>query len=334
MPAVRPTALVQAFLDAIQESGQSGIVISNLRAQPREFLISTPDEREVLLWLYAWTLTPGGRPSLPNEYRIQMTTVKPPLQVNPHGPTVLMGYEPNLHAFAGFDIARHRMFTPGSASVQIDIRTVRDALQDGLAFDRKSNREIAVGVRSDQLMSYVYNAEALHRFGKQAATLGLLEKAASLEEISESELEPLSQGRKRIVQTVSRLCRKANFRQQVMHAYGNRCAVTRAQLQLVDAAHILPVGAQGSVDDVRNGLALSPTYHRAFDVGLIYLDDGFVMRINAAKERQLSALKLDGGLASFKSSLGKIYLPPDKRQRPNLRFIRRANRFRQIEAAG
>jgi putative restriction endonuclease len=58
-----------------------------------------------------------------------------------------------------------------------------------------------------------------------------------------------------------------------MFAYGNRCAVTRVQLRLVDAAHILPVGTTGSADHVRNGIALSPTYHRAFDAGLIYLDN-------------------------------------------------------------
>jgi putative restriction endonuclease len=333
MPAVTPFELVQAIVDAVQDSGHAAILISKLRAHPREFLITSPDESQTLLWVYAWTLTHGGRKSLPHEYRVQLTTVKSPLPMNPHGPTVLIGYDPDLQAFAGFDLARHRTFTPGSASVQIDIRTVREALQDGLAFDRKTNAEIAVGIRSDQFMNYVYNAETLHRFGKQAATFGLLRKAAAQEDISVSEIEGLSQNRKRIVQTVSRLSRQANFRQQVMHAYGNRCAVTRAQLRLVDAAHILPVGAPGSRDDVRNGLGLSPTYHRAFDIGLIYLDGDLVMRINPRKERQLAALRLDGGLANFKSHLGKIHLPPDKRQYPNREFIREANRFRQIDVS-
>ena len=34
-----------------------------------------------------------------------------------------------------------------------------------------------------------------------------------------------------------------------MLAYDQRCAVTRIQLRLVDAAHILPVGAEGSTID-------------------------------------------------------------------------------------
>ncbi len=105
------------------------------------------------------------------------------------------------------------------------------------------------------------------------------------------------------------------------------------QLRLIEAAHILPVGAQDSTDDVRNGLALSPTYHRAFDNALIFLDDGFVMRINPAKELQLATLRLDGGLPDFKSYLErKIHLPPDKRQWPEPGMIRKANTYRRIIA--
>ncbi len=102
------------------------------------------------------------------------------------------------------------------------------------------------------------------------------------------------------------------------------------RLYWLDAAHILPVGAPGSVDDVRNGLALAPTYHRAYDNGLIFLDEKYVMRINPAKEHDLRALRLEGGIDRFRASLGKILLPPDRRQWPHPTFIRRANGFRRI----
>jgi len=134
-----------------------------------------------------------------------------------------------------------------------------------------------------------------------------------------------------MVQTVSRLSRAANFRQQVLAAYGNRCATTRTQLRLVDAAHILPVGAPGSADHVCNGVALSPTFHRAFDNALVYLDGKFQMRINPAKESSLVTLNLDGGLAAFKSALGKIHLPSDKRQWPDPQFIKKANEYRRVK---
>ena len=283
--------------------------------------------------MYIWTLTHGGRPSLPDEYRIQMTTVTSPLPSNSKGYTVLLGYEPNLRVFAGFDLARHRVFTMGSPSVQVDITYLHRALQDGLVFDRKENAEIAVGIRPDQLVNYIANASDLHRLGANAAVYSLLSKASALGVITERELARLAQDRKKVVTTVTRLSRAASFRQQVLTAYGNRCAVSRMQLRLVEAAHILPVGAQESTDDVRNGIALSPTFHRAFDNGLIFLDDSLSMRINQAKEFQLVTLRLDGGLADFRSLLDKpIHLPPDKRQWPDRELIRRANKCRRISA--
>ena len=120
------------------------------------------------------------------------------------------------------------------------------------------------------------------------------------------------------------------FRHRVPFAYGHRCAVTRVQLRLVDAAHILPVGAPGSSDHVRNGLALAPTYHRAFDAGLIYLDEEFRMRLSEGKIQVLQQSQFGSGLEAFKAPLGQIFLPPDSAQRPSAEFIRRANRFRQI----
>jgi putative restriction endonuclease len=330
MPATTPREIVQSILDAIAVSGHSAIIVSSERQHPRKFVVSVPDGTQMSLWVYAWTLTHGGRPSLPREYRIQMTTVVDPLAINPLGPTVLIGYEPNLRVFAGFDITRHSTFTAGSPSVQVNIDVLHAALQQGLAFDRKSNDEIAVGIRPDRLMAYIYNAMDLHTYGRQTATFRLFAKASALEPIPAEEIDPLPTERKRVVQTVSRLSRQANFQQQVLQAYGQRCAVNRMQLRLVDAAHILPVGGPGSADDVRNGIALSPTYHRAYDTGIIFLDDKYIMRINPAKASALTQMKLDGGLSEFKASLGKIHLPPDQRQWPLCSFIQKANRYRQI----
>jgi putative restriction endonuclease len=330
VPAAPRAAILEATLSAVQESGYSGVVISPQRHQPARFALVAPDGREIGLAAYAWTLTPGGRPQLANEYRIQMTSVESPLAVNPDEVTVLIGYEPDLRMFAGFDLARHRTFTTGSPSIQVDIRSLRQALQDGLAFSRKSNSEIAIGIRPDQFMGYALNAENLHRYGRDALTFDLLTRASSLERIPEREVEALTAQRRRVLSTVSRLSRLASFRQTVLQAYDHRCAVTRMQLRLVEAAHILPVGAPGSIDDVRNGIALSPTYHRAYDNGLIFLSESLEMRVNPRKRAELTRLDLAGGIEAFRSLLGRIHLPPDRAQWPNPGFISRANRYRQV----
>ena len=333
MPALSPQEIIDAIIDAIEQSGGNAVYTSSqVRIHPRQFAIELPETSEIIrLWVYAWTLTPGGRPQLKNEYRIQMTSVESPLELNPHGPTVLLGYEPGLNMFAGFDIQLHKTFTPGSSSVQINIASIHKALQDGLSFHRKENSEVTVGIRPDHLLTYVCNAPSLHETASSPETVGLLSRASALQEIPLSKLKLLSRERRRLVQTVSRASRSANFREVILNAYAHRCAVTRLQMRLVEAAHILPVAAPGSIDQVQNGIALSPTYHRAYDHGLIFIDSDYVMRINPKREHRLRDMNLVGGLTQFKASLGKIHLPADRQQWPHLDLIQQANSYRRIE---
>ena len=89
MPAVSPSQIVDEIMDAIQQScGVAAYVSESVRSHPREFIISFSGNT-YSLWVYMWTLTRGGRVSLPDEYRIQMTSVTSPLQMNPNGFTVL-----------------------------------------------------------------------------------------------------------------------------------------------------------------------------------------------------------------------------------------------------
>ncbi len=329
MPAIAPERLVAAITNAISDSGYTGTRASSLHRHPRRFVITGQNVPSVLT-VYAWTLTFGGRPALANEYRIQMTSVESPLQMAVDGPTVLIGYEPALNLFTGFDLRKHSRFTTGSPSVQMDRRELQRAETEGLSFHRKTNDEIAIGIRPDMFMAYAMNATVLHRYGGEANVLRLLNRAVHQQPLRQREVEALTAERQRIVVEVGRWSRDAGFKQTVLFAYGNRCAVTRVQLRLVDAAHILPVGSPGSIDQVRNGIALSPTYHRAFDAGLIYLDDQYQMRINEGQVQVLAGMNLTGGVEAFRAPLGQIFLPPDPNQRPSPDFIRRANLLRQI----
>jgi len=60
------------------------------------------------------------------------------------------------------------------------------------------------------------------------------------------------------------------------------------------------------------------------------LDENLSMRLNESQASELKDGNLDGGLETFRSSLGKVHLPPDPRQRPDLSFIRRANAYRGV----
>lgn len=332
MPAVPSHEIVRSIIDAFAECSGTAILVSKESGNPRRFVVQA-ERNHFEVWIYIWSLTHGGGPARPeDEYRIQVTGVSSPLQMNPYSNhTLLMGFEADTRCFAGFDVEKHHTFSTNSPSIQIPLTTLHEALQNGLSFAHKGNDEVVIGVRPDQFLTYVQNAQILHKQGAEADVSRLLSQATELTDIDGEELGNLSAERQRIVSTVSRLSRDANFRRKVLAAYEQRCSVTRTQLELVDAAHILPVGIEGSTDEVSNGIALSPTYHRAFDRGLIFLDHGFVMRINEERVQELDALKLTGGLDGFSSCLNnRIHLPQDRNQWPNAHMIQAANQARRI----
>ena len=330
MPAVRGNTIEKALASAVEQSGWTAALTSASRRNPKRFVVWDENDRRFSFWAYIWTLTPGGRPQLRTEYRIQITGVESPLELNPAGRTVILGYEPNLGMFAGFDLSRHKTFTAGSPSVQVDIECIREAVTSGIAFNRKANDEIAVGIRPDLLVNYIENAEELHGSGSMPEIYEGIERAAKTASEEEAARELGETFRRRVVSTVSRVARLGNFRKEVLAAYEKRCAVTGLQLDVVQAAHILPVVAPKSVDSVRNGIALSPTYHIAYDKGLIYLDREHRMRLNEQRVAELRTVNLVGGLDDFEAPLGRIILPVDDMQWPEQAFIDEANRFREI----
>lgn len=330
MPPASRTVINRAILDALSECGAVGVPMQSSVAHPRVYLVAH-SSRQTSLWVYCWTLTHGGRKSLPEEYRIQVTSVDSPLPINTDGYTVLLGYEPDRGVFAGFDLVRHRSFTGRSPSIQVGVSTLNDSLQDGLAFQTKSNDEIAVGLRSDHLLFYCEHARELHRLGDDSTYLATAEHVVKTRDLNEHEILDLSEQRQLVIRETARWSRSSTFTKQVLNAYDNRCAVTRRKLRLVDAAHILPVkSGDHSIDTVRNGIALSPTYHRAFDRGLIFLDESMVMRLNSSAADELVRHGLDAGINSFAAHLGKIHLPYDPAQHPDPYYIRLANSYRGL----
>lgn len=330
MPAIGRKALTDAVLRSLEDSGITVHLLSSETSNPLHLMVS-PVSDPARIRLFIWTLTFGGRRSLPDEYRIQMTGVSSPLPLGSGETALLMGYEPSLQAFAGFDVEKHAQFTPGSPSVQIDINVVRRAVTEGLTVERKGNREVVCGIRGDHLLPYLLCSRQIHRYGKLPSVLPLLQRAAHNDSIPQEDIDPLSPNRQRTVCQVSRLSRDAAFRRIVLQAYEHRCAVSGIQMRLVEAAHILPVGAPGSADTVVNGIALSPTYHRAFDRGIIFVDEQYRIHLNRNRVEELRTLHLDGGLPTFCAPIGKtLLLPTVPSLRPGRKYIREANRFRRV----
>jgi hypothetical protein len=72
--------------------------------------------------------------------------------------------------------------------------------------------------------------------------------------------------RKRILTSIVQRAGQTRFREQLLEAYGNRCAITECDVAFaLEAAHIIPYKGEHS-NDVRNGLLLRADIHTLFDL--------------------------------------------------------------------
>jgi putative restriction endonuclease len=83
------------------------------------------------------------------------------------------------------------------------------------------------------------------------------------------------------VTTVQRRLYDARFRNAVLDAYRDRCAVCGLHVRaLLDAARVVPDRDPHPDIDVREGIALCATHHRAFDANILRYDDEYVIHID------------------------------------------------------
>lgn len=120
---------------------------------------------------------------------------------------------------------------------------------------------------------------------------------------------------------LNRKVRDANFRNHVLSAYDDTCAVTGLRIvngggkAEAQAAHIWPV-ADGGPDIVQNGIALSATAHWMFDRHLFTFDDNFCLLVSHNKMPH-EYLKLLPGAGE------QIRLPKDSALHPRMDFVRK-----------
>jgi len=87
------------------------------------------------------------------------------------------------------------------------------------------------------------------------------------------------------------------FKKTIPRIYDFTCCITGMRIQsshnvqMIDACHIYPFSVFRD-DTVTNGIALSPTLHRAFDRGLITINSNFVVRISPSIIEEESNFKL------------------------------------------
>ena len=92
---------------------------------------------------------------------------------------------------------------------------------------------------------------------------------------------------------------QAHFRKATLRAYRSRCCVCALnEHKLLDAAHIVDDRLPEGLAQVRNGMSMCPTHHRAYDRGVLLVHEDYRTevrrdRLNAADSNETRAMLLD-----------------------------------------
>ncbi len=117
---------------------------------------------------------------------------------------------------------------------------------------------------------------------------------------------------------------QAKFRQIVLAAYQNKCAISGLPIpRLLQAAHIIPDRHPDGRPSVQNGLCLSNHHHGAFDAGIIGIDPDGVVHVSEEAMEAIDGPFLDVSLKSLRGM--RIRSPSEARLQPDRDML--AERF-------
>lgn len=328
MARLEKSDLLSRFEDAVRRSGWN-LLYQAKGIQPARYRIFRDQDRYSVS-MYIWNITHGGKGRKSDEYRIQVTGVT---QFAPQrgARNLILGWRDEIGVFAGWDFRQHTGTVSSSPSMQVSDGALTQALATGFAPYVNQKGETAVAFRPDFVGTYIQFLEQLHDSGTVPAEAAILSKIAEdPDEVGDADIDANVAGpRKTAILTTKKTLRALDFSRRVLGAYGHACAMCGTQLRLIDGAHILPVADERSTDQTSNGVALCALHHRAYDQGLVTFDPTLKVRLN---DRMIAQLKVDDraeGLTTFKKNLRPVLIiPPDKRDRPNAKFVSAANTLR------
>ncbi|HUA69198.1 MAG TPA: HNH endonuclease [Candidatus Saccharimonadales bacterium] len=325
---LRKPRLLALVVEAIHACGWDVLILSSRDDHPFALSIFKGDTKVSLL-VYIWNLTHGGFPRDPNEFRIQVTGVSQ-IELREGWETLLLGWSDDLRVFVGFDSTKHQISMTGRPpSIQIKRNALEKAVKNGFALQARDNQEIAVAFRPDFLTSYVLGMSQLHKSSAAVLETKALERI-SREEAVDFDLDDIEpKERRQVLQTVNRKIRDARFRANVLRAYSYRCCVCGIQLDLLDAAHIIPVEHERGTDEIKNGLSLCALHHRAFDHALITVCPNYSIGCCEKEFSRLRTIGWHSGESEFKSALrDEILLPPKKEIYPLPEYLEFGRKLR------
>lgn len=231
--------------------------------------------------LYLWTVTPdrsapGARP--PGEFKIQLI-----VEGQPRGSrgslelggayTVLLGYSPDFGVFVGWEA---RIYTDFAYSRNVQVRDglLSEGRNTGWAVGEprslQGTEEVRVAFSPGNFMHFL----RVSRDADQQQLVGQWREAYFLSRVPNFAAEGLPSRSAQVPQYIARerqrlastrLSRDARFGPLVREQFDYACALCGVQLEIIEAAHIIPAREPDGKDEVWNGLALCPSHHELFD---------------------------------------------------------------------
>lgn len=297
-------------------------------ANPYHFTIN---KKSVYIYIRNTHSSGAGRGN-PDECRIQINKADNFLDpLNSDELVFFLGYSDDFGTFTAWNpfLLKKRINEKTTISVYSRFSIQEKAKTQGIAVYEDSNGQKIISFRPEYLGLYLENYSEMHQSSEEVL-LRLIAESDKVEKTDESGKE-ISIDSEKFILTKERQSRDPRFRKKVYLAYENRCAFTGIQLDVVEAAHIIPHSHELGTDEIQNGVCLSPLHHKAFDAGLVYLDEEYNIKINKNKLEYLEKIGKDGGLKKFADlQYEKMLLPQTEKYSPSREYIRIANRIRGI----
>jgi len=168
---------------------------------------------------------------------------------------------------------------------------------------------------------FIAHPEALAFKSEQLLAARIGQTVEETAKIEQEDLPPAGVERDAIVRV---RVNQSFFRRRIISAFDGRCCVTgMAMPQLLVASHIIPWSRDSKNRlNPRNGLCLNALHDKAFDRGLMWVEEDFLIRFS---ERVRKATKKDGEAAAWVTSFeGKpLHLPKGFTPDPELLRLHR-----------
>lgn len=138
------------------------------------------------------------------------------------------------------------------------------------------------------------------------------EKQAQAEILAQPPVDNDHDARVRILRAIKERRGQRAFRQELLKAYGGRCAITGCDVpEVLEAAHIMPYRGEHT-NRVDNGILLRADWHTLFDEGLFWITSEYVIQLAPNLQNTCFSDWNDKPLR----------LPTNKKEYPNLEHLK------------